>query len=66
MFDATNSNIERRNYIAQRCAYAGFNVLYLESICNDPVLIEKNCEMKLNSPGMFEILFASLNIIEYH
>lgn len=54
LFDATNSNIERRNYIACRCAHAGFNVLFLESICDDPVLIEKNCEMKLNSPGMFD------------
>lgn len=51
LFDATNSNIERRNYIVQRCAYAGFNVLFLESICDDKELIQKNCEMKLNSPG---------------
>ena len=57
LFDATNSNIERRNYIARRCAYAGFNVLFLESICDDPVLIEKNCEMKLNSPGIFKNSF---------
>ena len=51
LFDATNSNIERRNYIVQRCAHAGFNVLFLESICDDKELIQKNCEMKLNSPG---------------
>ena len=41
--------------LLSNCAYAGFNVLYLESICNDPVLIEKNCEMKLNSPGIFQL-----------
>lgn len=55
LFDATNSNLERRNYIAQRCAYAGFNVLFLESICDDQELIRKNCEMKLNSPGSFRM-----------
>lgn len=51
LFDATNSNIERRSYIALRCAYAGFRVLFLESICDDEELVQKNCEMKLNSPG---------------
>lgn len=51
LFDATNSNVERRSYITRRCAYAGFRVLFLESICDDEELIQKNCEMKLNSPG---------------
>lgn len=61
LFDATNSNVERRyeldavsnnrSYIANRCAEAGFRVLFLESVCNDEELIRKNCEMKLNSPG---------------
>ncbi|KNB43540.1 6-phosphofructo-2-kinase [Blastocystis sp. subtype 4] len=50
LFDATNSNVERRSYIASRCAEAGFRVLFLESVCNDEELIRKNCEMKLNSP----------------
>ncbi|KAK8808031.1 hypothetical protein WA588_006516, partial [Blastocystis sp. NMH] len=50
VFDATNSNVERREYILNRCESMGFHVLFLESVCNDEALIQKNCEMKLNSP----------------
>lgn len=63
VFDATNSNVERRfysfsflisrEYILNRCESMGFHVLFLESVCNDEALIQKNCEMKLNSPGAF-------------
>ena len=50
LLDATNSNVDRRNYIASRCSSLGFHVLYLESICDDPELIHKNCLSKLQNP----------------
>ena len=50
LFDATNSNVERRDYIASRCSSLGFHVLYLESICDDPDLVRKNCLSKLQNP----------------
>lgn len=50
LLDATNSNVDRRRYIASRCSSLGFHVLYLESICDDPELIHKNCLSKLQNP----------------
>ena len=61
IFDATNTTRERRlplsrgimgsNKVLERCWHAEFNVLFIESICNDPVLLKANYEMKLKNSG---------------
>lgn len=61
IFDATNTTRERRcellaciicsNKVLERCWHAEFNVLFIESICNDPVLLKENYEMKLKNSG---------------
>jgi broad specificity phosphatase PhoE/predicted kinase len=51
VYDATNSTRARRELIVQRCEQAGVPVLFIESICDDPAIIESNIrETKLLSP----------------
>ena len=51
ILDATNSTIERRRWIAKRCATHGFEVMFVESKCDDEEIIMANIrEVKLNSP----------------
>ncbi|KAJ8323314.1 Fructose-2,6-bisphosphatase [Batrachochytrium dendrobatidis] len=51
MYDATNSTIERRSLIAQRCRERGVDVMFVESICEDEQLIMANIrEVKISSP----------------
>ncbi|KYQ91014.1 Fructose-6-phosphate 2-kinase/fructose-2 [Tieghemostelium lacteum] len=51
IYDATNSNRERRALIEKRCTREKMTVIYIESICNDPDVIESNIkETKLLSP----------------
>jgi len=53
IFDATNTTKERRKGIKKRCAESGLdlNIIFLESICNDPKVIASNCLQKIqNSP----------------
>lgn len=40
-----------RQKVLERCWHADINVLFIESICNDPVLLKKNYEMKLSNSG---------------
>ena len=42
-----------RQKVLERCWHADINVLFIESICNDPVLLKKNYEMKLSNSGYF-------------
>lgn len=53
ILDATNSTMERRkmvmNHIRER-AGPELNVLFLESRCEDPELLEGNMRLKLNGP----------------
>ena len=35
----------------ERCWHAEFDVLFIESICDDPVLLKKNYDMKLSNSG---------------
>ena len=61
IFDATNTTRERRfrtvpmfiasDKVLERCWHAEFNVLFIESICNDPVVLKENYEMKLKNSG---------------
>lgn len=61
IFDATNTTRQRRYFqpfemmfrkqILERCWHADVDILFIESICNDPVLLKKNYEMKLSNSG---------------
>eukprot|EP01104_Vermistella_antarctica_P019966 TRINITY_DN820_c0_g1_i10.p1 TRINITY_DN820_c0_g1~~TRINITY_DN820_c0_g1_i10.p1 ORF type:complete len:425 (-),score=82.69 TRINITY_DN820_c0_g1_i10:33-1307(-) len=51
IFDATNTTKERRTLILERCEHEHLKVMFVESVCEDPVLIESNVrETKLFSP----------------
>lgn len=42
IYDATNSNRERRTQVREHCEAAGMQVLFIESRCDDPNIIEQN------------------------
>ncbi len=51
VYDATNSTRARRELIARRCDAAGVPLLFIESICDDPAIVESNIRAtKLLSP----------------
>ncbi|XP_065427294.1 6-phosphofructo-2-kinase/fructose-2,6-bisphosphatase 1 isoform X3 [Chrysemys picta bellii] len=51
VFDATNTTRERRNMILQFAGDHGYKVFFIESICDDPDIIEENItQVKLSSP----------------
>lgn len=51
IYDATNTARGQRQAVAARCATAGVDVVFVESICDDPSVIEVNIrETKLLSP----------------
>jgi 6-phosphofructo-2-kinase len=53
IFDATNSTLARRQQIMKKIrerAGPELNVLFVESICQDPTLLESNMRLKLSGP----------------
>lgn len=51
IYDATNSTRERRAWVRQICEASGCRVLFVESVCDDPDVLEHNIrETKLRSP----------------
>ncbi|CAL8083901.1 unnamed protein product [Calicophoron daubneyi] len=51
VFDATNTTRDRRLWIMEKCKANNLDVLFVESICNDPKVIEENVlEVKVSSP----------------
>lgn len=52
IFDATNSTIERRQHIVNRIREREpkLGILFIESICRDPLLLEANMRLKLSGP----------------
>jgi broad specificity phosphatase PhoE len=51
VYDATNSTRERRAAVLQECKAAGHRVVFIESICDDPEIIDTNVrQTKLFSP----------------
>jgi broad specificity phosphatase PhoE len=51
IYDATNNTRERRALVQARCAGEGHEVVYVESISNDPALVETNIRgTKARSP----------------
>jgi broad specificity phosphatase PhoE/predicted kinase len=51
IYDATNNTRERRALVRARCEDEGLEVVFVESICNDPALVEENIRAnKARSP----------------
>jgi broad specificity phosphatase PhoE/predicted kinase len=51
IYDATNSTRTRRRAVASRLAREGLDVVFVESICNDPAILSNNIrETKVSSP----------------
>ncbi len=51
IYDATNTTRDRRARIVERCGRDDYRVIFIESICDDPTLIDHNVrETKLGSP----------------
>jgi broad specificity phosphatase PhoE/predicted kinase len=42
IYDATNAERQRRNTIREACSAAGVRVLFVETICDDPAVIDAN------------------------
>ncbi len=51
IYDATNTTRARRHHVLEFCKARNLEVLFIESICEDPTIIEANVrETKLSSP----------------
>nr|CAB3264798.1 6-phosphofructo-2-kinase/fructose-2,6-bisphosphatase 1 [Phallusia mammillata] len=51
VYDATNTTKERRNWILEFAEQHCFRVFFVESICDDPNVVEQNVsEVKVNGP----------------
>lgn len=51
IYDATNSTRTRRRMVEARCKERGIELVFIESICNDPAVIDANVrETKLSMP----------------
>ena len=51
IYDATNNTRERRDLVRARCAAEGLELVFIESICNDPGVVEANIRAtKARSP----------------
>jgi broad specificity phosphatase PhoE/predicted kinase len=51
IYDATNNTRDRRDLVRARCAAMGVEVVFVESICNDPDIVEANIRAtKARSP----------------
>ena len=51
IYDAANTERNRRELVHERCTRAGFQVVFIESICEDESVVEGNVrETKLRSP----------------
>ena len=51
VYDATNSTQKRREWVKKQCNDAGLDMLFIETLCNDPSIIDANIrETKLLAP----------------
>lgn len=56
IYDATNSTRVRRQMVQERCRKHGVPVVFIESMCNDPLIIDATVrEQKLNSPDYADV-----------
>lgn len=55
IYDATNGTRSRRDLVLHRCTARGLRVLFIESVCTDPELVEQNVRQnKVHSPDYAE------------
>ncbi|KAI0035831.1 bifunctional 6-phosphofructo-2-kinase/fructose-2,6-bisphosphate 2-phosphatase [Vararia minispora EC-137] len=53
IYDANNGTAGQRRRVAEKFASAGIHVIFLESICDDPSIIERNIRsVKISSPDV--------------
>ena len=51
IYDATNSTRSRRRWVMEQCDQAGIDVLFVETLCDDPSIIDANIrDTKLLAP----------------
>jgi 6-phosphofructo-2-kinase/fructose-2,6-biphosphatase 2 len=51
LYDATNSTVQRRQFIINECFKAGVKVFFIENLCDDEEIIMNNIkEVKVSSP----------------
>jgi len=51
IYDATNSTSKRRAWIRETCEARGASVVFVETLCSDPTVVDRNVrETKLHSP----------------
>lgn len=56
ILDATNTTLDRRKYVHERCAKVGIKTFFVESICDDTEVIYQNIlEVKLSSPDYKDV-----------
>jgi 6-phosphofructo-2-kinase/fructose-2,6-biphosphatase 2 len=56
VYDATNSSIDRRHYLAEECEKAGVQTMFIESYCDDKDIIMTNIrEVKISSPDYVDV-----------
>ena len=56
IYDATNSTHTRREMVRQQCERAGASVLFIETLCDDPNIIEANIrQTKLSAPDYQDV-----------
>eukprot|EP00794_Sanderia_malayensis_P006166 gene6166-6877_t len=56
IFDATNTTEDRRDYVFTECKKHGIKTFFIESICNDPEVVDQNIfEVKISSPDYRDI-----------
>lgn len=53
IFDATNTTRARRKALIDNAT--GVELLFIESVCTDPIILERNYQMKLQSPDYKEM-----------
>ncbi|TVQ93123.1 MAG: fructose-2,6-bisphosphatase [Deltaproteobacteria bacterium] len=56
LYDATNSTKARRRWVRETCEAAGCRVLFVESVCDDPAVLDHTIrETKLRSPDYRDV-----------
>ncbi len=56
IYDATNTERARRDWVLERCQAEGVHVVFVESICEDEAVVETNVrENKLRSPDYKDV-----------
>jgi 6-phosphofructo-2-kinase len=56
ILDATNSTIERRKIVSDHVKeFKGVSLIFIESICDDPIVLERNIQMKLKGPDYVNV-----------